>query len=326
MGQFSFILSYLTEKWPWKKFKPGIRAKLLIIFLLAKIIPLILLAFIAWRQFQAQGEMLRDISVSDATTALNARAVEHIERTTTDAALRVAAFLHGRDSDILVLAGLEPSEDTFRRFQESRKGHVVQRGSWKLNQDGSAWVPAEAPPRPAPPAVSSNIENNDLNRFQPRPQDDFTLNLVSYYDEITFLDLDGNEVIKVLAPDSPKTRYPLNAEKRNVADRANTYVKAETYFEELRALQPGQIYVSEVIGAYVGTNYIGLYTPDVVAMAAKKRGYDIDYQPEEQAYAGLENPIGQRFEGLVRWGSPVADSEGRKIGYVTLALNHDHIM
>ena len=326
MGQFSFSLNDLTEKWPRKKFKPGIRAKLLIIFLLAKIIPLILLAFIAWRQFLDQGGMLRDIAVSDASIALNARAEEHIERVTTDAAMRVAAFLHGRDSDVLILAGLEPSESTFRSFQESRKGQVIQRGRWKLGQNDSAWVPAEAPPLPSPPAVSSNIENNDLNRFTPRPQDNFTFELVSYYDEITFLDLDGNEIIKVLAPDSPKTRYPLNPEKRNVADQANTYVKAETYFEELKELHPGQVYVSELIGAYVGTNYIGLYTPDKVAEAAEQKGYAIDYQPEEQAYAGLENPNGQRFEGLIRWASPVADSEGRKIGYVTLALNHDHIM
>ena len=325
MGRFSFSLNYLTEKWP--RLKLGIRAKLLIIFLLVKIIPLILLAFIAWRQFLIQGEMLRDISISDAALALNIRAVEHIERITTDAAMTVAAFLNERDSDVLVLAGLEPSENIFRRFQESRKGRLVQKGPWKLSQqDGPAWVLAEAPPPPGPPAVSSNIENNDLDGFNPRPQDNFAFDLVSYYDEITFLDLGGNEIIKVLAPDSPKTRYPLSPEKRNVADRANTYVRAETYFEELKDLKPGQIYVSEIIGAYVGTNYIGLYTPDNVATAAERAGYEIDYRPEEQAYAGLENPNGRRFEGLVRWASPVADSQGRKIGYVTLALNHDHIM
>jgi signal transduction histidine kinase/CheY-like chemotaxis protein len=45
-----------------------------------------------------------------------------------------------------------------------------------------------------------------------------------------------------------------------------------------------------------------------------------------QAYAGMENPHGQRFEGIVRWATPVADEKGEIIGYVTFALNHDHIM
>ncbi|MDR2725180.1 MAG: hypothetical protein LBC90_03760, partial [Candidatus Adiutrix sp.] len=308
------------------KWKPGIRAKLLIIFLLVKIIPLILLALIAWRQFLSQGEMLRDISVSDATSALNDRAVEHIERMTTDAALRVSAFLYACDSDILLLAGLEPSENNFRRFMDSRKGRIIHEGRWELNPEGSAWIPADGLPPHKAPAVSSNSENEDLDGFNPRPADEFLYDLISYYDEITFLDLEGNEVIKVLAPDSPKVNHPLSPDKKNVADRANTYVRAETYFEELKGLQPGQIYVSDVIGAYVGTNYVGLYTPGNVAGAAETRGYPIDYRPGEQAYAGLENPRGRRFEGLVRWASPVADGQGRKIGYVTMALNHDHIM
>jgi len=84
--------------------------------------------------------------------------------------------------------------------------------------------------------------------------------------------------------------------------------------------------VSDVIGAYVGSNYIGMYTPEIVANAAAGLGYDIEYNPEEQAYSGRENPNGQRFEGIVRWGTPVTDESGEIVGYVTFALNHDHIM
>ncbi|MCL2834187.1 MAG: response regulator, partial [Treponema sp.] len=85
-------------------------------------------------------------------------------------------------------------------------------------------------------------------------------------------------------------------------------------------------YVSDVIGAYVGSNYIGMYVPETVEAAAKTRGYDIPYDPEDQAYAGKENPNGQRFEGIIRWATPVTDSSGKITGYVTFALNHDHLM
>ncbi len=35
--------------------------------------------------------------------------------------------------------------------------------------------------------------------------------------------------------------------------------------------------------------------------------------------------MGKRFQGLVRWATPVL-REGKTIGYVTLALDHSHIM
>ncbi|MCL1830256.1 MAG: response regulator, partial [Oscillospiraceae bacterium] len=159
------------------------------------------------------------------------------------------------------------------------------------------------------------------------------------YDEITFIDLDGNELYKYVNPKSTKTNYPLNSKKQNVSDRNNTYVKAETYFDQLKNLAVGDIYVSDVIGAYVGTNYIGMYTPgvlknvpethpnhDKLQQVAHMSQDDFIEAAKKQAYAGKENPLGQRFEGIIRWATPVTDSSGRIIGYVTMALNHDHIM
>ncbi|MCL2548016.1 MAG: response regulator, partial [Symbiobacteriaceae bacterium] len=118
-----------------------------------------------------------------------------------------------------------------------------------------------------------------------------------------------------------------------------TYVKAEGYFEELRKLAPGEIYVSDVIGAYVGTNYIGMYTPGVLKNVPTTHPNHAQLQEianlpadqfiaaaKTQAYAGKENPVGQRFEGIVRWATPVTDENGTILGYVTMALNHDHIM
>jgi signal transduction histidine kinase/CheY-like chemotaxis protein/HAMP domain-containing protein len=50
-----------------------------------------------------------------------------------------------------------------------------------------------------------------------------------------------------------------------------------------------------------------------------------EFRPEDEAYAGRENPNGRRFKGIVRWATPVVRN-GRIAGYVTLALDHDHIM
>jgi signal transduction histidine kinase/CheY-like chemotaxis protein/HAMP domain-containing protein len=127
------------------------------------------------------------------------------------------------------------------------------------------------------------------------------------------VDLDGNELIKVTTSDR------MGSELKNVSDRRNTYVRAERYFEELKKMKPGDIYVSDVIGAYVRSHYIGMLTPG----NAKQAG--IEFKPEDEAYAGMENPVGRRFKGIVRWAAPVT-KDGEITGYVTFALDHDHIM
>ena len=308
------------------KFGLGMRAKLIIVFLVAKVIPLVVLTIFAWTQIVTLGAHLRDIAVEDSTDALNANAVENIERMTTDTAQMVADFLYARDHDILYLAKVLPTAENYSAFVNSSMGRVVKKGEWQLAADGESWVSVEEPEVPNGGGKSTNVENNDRGGFHYRESDAFDYDWIPLYDEITFVGLDGRELVKVVADKSPKTNYPMNPEKGNVSDKANTYVKAEDYFEKLRALEPGEIYVSDVIGAYVGSNYIGMYAPEIVDAVAEGLGYDIDFDPAAQAYAGLENPNGQRFEGIVRFATPVTDEDGEIIGYVTFALNHDHIM
>jgi len=317
------------------------RTKLILIFLVVKIIPLVVVTLLAWRQIillgnhlreitehqiTTQGESLREIAVGDSTAALNANAVENIERMTTDTARGVASFLYGRDSDIRYLATVEPTEENYRSFLRKQTGRLVEQGEWTLAADGMSWVTTHEEPGARTGGISTNPENNDMGGFNYRRRDMLPFKDVPLYDEIAFVDLEGNELVKVVAENSTKARYPMTAGKRNVSLRENTYIKAETYFAELSALRPGDIFVSDVIGAYTPSNYIGMYVPEAVAGAAEARGYDIPFDPEAQAFAGRENPNGLRFEGIVRWATPVTDASGAITGYVTFALNHDHIM
>lgn len=309
----------------------GMRAKLIIIFLLIKVIPLVLLTYIAWRQFGLLGSELGmrtqelaakmndsltrtgKIAVDDSVEAMNARATEDIERMTTDTAQRVAGFLYGRDDDILSIAMLGPSEENYGYFIESRLAKLIKNGDWELAANGASWIPVtKSSPNLTAGSVFSSNRENDLS-FRYREPDAFEYEKRPLYLEATFIDLDGNELVKTVT--SPRMDPAL----KNVSDRLNTYVKSETYFEDLKELRPGEIYVSDVIGAYVPSRFIGMYTPENVA----KRG--LDFLPQEEAYAGMENPNGKRFEGLVRWATPVV-SDDRIVGYVTLALDHDHIM
>ena len=76
--------------------------------------------------------------------------------------------------------------------------------------------------------------------------------------------------------------------------------------------------MSDVIGPYTPSRIIGPVTP------SKASSLGVPFEPEKEAYAGRENPLGKRFKGIVRWATPVAKN-GVVVGYVTLALDHTHI-
>ncbi|MDR2470965.1 MAG: response regulator [Treponema sp.] len=306
----------------------GIRTKLVIIFVIIKVIPLVILTLVAAGQAARLGKVLEDrsqefavlaraalartgeLAVNDSVEALNDSAITEIERMSTDLAARVADFLYARDGDIRYAAALEPSEGAYRFFLRSRTGRIVKKREWVLSPDQSRWVPRT--PLPVGRTTSSGNEENNLG-YRSRAADLLETEDRPLFLEMTFIDLAGNERVKVSA--SPA----LDGALKNVADRRNTFVRAETYWDELRKLKPGEIYVSDVIGAYVPSRLIGMYNPENAAA----RG--LPWEPEAEAYAGRENPNGRRFKGIIRWAMPVIRN-GERTGYVTLALDHDHIM
>lgn len=310
----------------------GIRTKLIGIFVLIKVIPLVLLAWFAWQgqvwladrvsgsvvgmvqQMRETAEIVAKTTTDTAIKALDDAARESMERMTTDVARAVAAFLYDRDADIASAALLPPDPVDYRRFLAARTRGVERHHPWVLSPDGSKWVPGpEATPRydqpPAQPSLPEQARNfnyrhaDAVGRIEARP----------LFMEMTFVGLDGHERVKVT------TGSHMDAALRDVSRRENTYLKAETYFPALKALKPGEIYVSDVIGAYVGSPVIGPYTP----AAAQKRG--LVFAPEQAGYAGVENPVGKRFQGIIRWATPVV-RDGKVIGWVTLALDHTHVM
>jgi signal transduction histidine kinase/CheY-like chemotaxis protein/HAMP domain-containing protein len=306
----------------------GMRSKLILIFLVIKIIPLVILTVLAWNQARVLGKELNrrtqalvkeanealittgNIAVEDSVIALNISATEQLERRSTDLARRVAEFLYERDDDILYAAGLEPTEAAYRHFLDHKKSPIVKQQEWILAEDGKSWIP-RAPLKTGFYSASSNEENN--TNYHNLPKILWETEELPLYLEMTYVDLQGNEMVKAVSSDQ------MDKTRKNVANRLNTYVKAETYFEELKNLKPGEIYVSDVIGAYVPSRLIGMYTPE----NAEERGQV--FRPEEEAYAGRENPNGKRFKGIIRWAAPVVRG-GRIAGYVTMALDHDHIM
>ena len=308
----------------------GIRGKLIVIFVLIKVLPLVALALFAASQIRGLGitvqekyaEMAGDtrelvgqiggLASESSISALDRKARENIERLTTDTARSVAAFLYERDSDILLAAQLPLAANDFQHFLAVRTGRVTLHRPWVLNKAGDAWV---GPPDELDknPLVGFQVVDNKKDFHYRRPARQEVVSIRPLYHEITFVNLQGQEELKI------STTGLLSPARKNVAKKENTWCRAETYFAELEKLKAGEIYVSEMIGPYLSSPVAGLYTKKT----ATAKG--IVFAPGKAAYAGKENPVGKRFQGIIRWGTPVF-RQGKKIGYVTLALDHTHIM
>ncbi len=308
----------------------GIRFKLISIFILIKVLPLIVLAWIAWNGIILLGQNVEDkinqlstearetineiseTSVESSIRALDLKSRENIERLTTDTARKVASFLYARDNDILLAAAMKPSAENYRKFLAPLNGFITEHQPWIINEAGDAWIPESSKDNSDQIVTARNPDN--AKDFHSRAPDNTGIKVKRpLFLEMTYVDLQGNEKIKITTSDL------LPAQAKNIADKSNTYCKAEGYFPELKKLAPGEIYVSEVIGPYLKSPIIGAYTKK----KAKEKG--ITFAPEEAGYAGKENPVGKKFKGLVRWATPVV-KDGRITGYVTLALDHSHLM
>ncbi len=311
-------------------YRPSIRDKLISIFIVIKVLPLVALAWFSWKAvshlaFTVEGQVsemvsesrdvvgqIGKISTENSIRALDVKARESIERLTTDTAKSVAMFLYDRDRDIEHAASLEPSETAYKKFLRHQTKPVIDHRPWVMDDAGKTWVPAR-PVTPAEPVVTSQNHDNRTDFHYRFPEQTGITHQRPLFLEMTFVDLAGHEKVKVT------TSARMDRHLRNISKKENTYCKAETYFDKLKTLKPGDIYVSDVIGAYVKGYMIGPYTK----ARAKEQG--MPFAPESSGYAGKENPVGKRFEGIIRWATPVVDN-GAITGYVTLALDHVHVM
>ncbi len=140
----------------------GIRGKLIAIFVAIKVVPLILLCWLAWYEVAHLGQhvesrtgvlvdetrkLVRDVGKKagdDSIRALDVKSREAIERLTTDTARQVADFLYQRDQQVLLASQIPPNETCYLQFLEPLKRNVQDHGKWVL--EGDEWVPAVPPP------------------------------------------------------------------------------------------------------------------------------------------------------------------------------------
>ena len=304
----------------------SIKIKLIIIFILIKIIPLLFVSYIAYEGILKLEQYLNkstnflynqskevisntaNASIEDSIKILDKKSQESLEKLSNEIALNIAYFLYERDRDLILLSKLELNQKVLDSFFEAKTKEITIHDEYYYDNETNSYKTKEEIKEVDRDKKTANLKDNEkeFNYIDPI---DFKTKSIPIYKEISFFDLQGNEKYKVST---------INNQKVNVSDSKNTFIKAEKYFDEIQKLNKNEIYVSDVIGEYIGTKVIGLFTKE----KAQKSG--IEFEPEKYGYAGIENPLGKRFEGIIRFITPVYKND-EKIGYVSLALDHRHL-
>jgi len=303
----------------------SIRIKLVIIFILFKVIPLLVLAYIGIQSFlnidqflqtssstmikKSQESMKKTtyLAINNSIKALDEKSKTTLEDKAVSIALDIADFLYGRDQDILFLSKLPLDQTTIQNFYASKKRAVIVPALY-IYDEKKGWIPKKEPQN-SKVSRSTTLKDNQ-REFHKVEKISHTTQQIPIYKEVSFYLPDGREIYKISSIDS---------HLYNISDKKNTYLKAEDYYKKAKLLKKGEIYVSDVIGEYLPSPVIGSFTKET----AKK--HNIPFQPQKYAYAGRENPVGKKFTGIIRFVTPVYKAE-KKIGYLTLALDHHHIM
>jgi len=305
----------------------SIRIKLILLFVVIKVLPLLLIAYIAYKGAIELEKYVQDstrflnnqnkeiilntanASIEDSIKNLDLKSQFTLERFSFEIANQVADFLYERDKDLLFLSTLNINENILKDFYNNKTKDIIIHEDYVYDEKTNTWISTKEPTKIEREDKKAQLKDNE-REFNFTDPLNFEKKPIPIYKEISYFDLNGKEIYKVSSIDN---------NLKDVSNKQNTYINSETYFDEIKNLKEGEIYVSDVIGEYVKSKIIGTFTK------AKTDKINIDFNPQEHGYAGKENPIGEKFEGIVRFVTPVYKNN-QKVAYLSLALDHEHIM
>ncbi|WP_423298631.1 ATP-binding protein, partial [Arcobacter sp. YIC-310] len=305
----------------------SIKVKLILLFILIKIIPLLLISYIAYKGAVKLEEYLQNStrflynknkeiilntaneSIEDSIKNLDKKSQLALERLSFEIAQKVASFLYERDKDILFLSKMEPNKNTIENFYLNKTKEIIVHENYIYNDKTNTWESTALPTKHKDEKLIASLKDNEKEFNYTNPIK-FTKKNIPIYKEINYFSLNGKEIFKV---------SQINQNLLDISKKENTYIGSENYFSKIQNLKKGEIYVSEVIGEQLYSKIIGDFTKE------KAKKAKIDFEPQNYAYAGKENPVGKEFEGIIRFVTPIYKNEN-KIAYISLALDHKHIM
>ncbi|AXX86360.1 two-component system sensor histidine kinase [Malaciobacter marinus] len=305
----------------------SIKIKLILLFIIIKVVPLLLISYIAFigiikldKYFSSSTKELflenkqiisntANKAISDSIEMLDKKSQQSIERLSFEIAKNVASFLYQRDEDILFLSKIKLDQKVLSDFYKSKQREIIVHGEYYYDEKSKRWESSKRIKSIKRQQRKAQLKDNE-KEFNYTDPKELKRVKIPIYKEVSYFDINGKEIYKI---------SQINKQLLDISKKKNTYVNSEEYFKKIEELKKGQIYVSDVIGQSVKTNIIGTFTKK------KAKEANIEFEPQNHGYAGKENPKGKKFEGIIRFVTPVYKKD-KKVGYVSLALDHEHIM
>ncbi len=203
---------------------------------------------------------VRDDIVNHAIVDIDQKTQETLEVQAVLTAEAVQKFLRQCENDLLLLRQSKFSSDDFLQFSRQHQSEIwIRKGTNKSPYEAHLLMPL--------------------------------------YKEISFVDAEGQEKIKI-----KNGKIVRSDELKNVGIPWNTTYRNEKYFSETEKLKPGKIYVSHLHGFYVD----------------KKEQLGNAKTPEDAVE-------GKKYDGVIRFATPIYN--GNKFsGILEIALNQQHLM
>ena len=155
-----------------------IKLKLILLFVLIKILPLLLIAFIAYEGaikldeyvqnstrylFNKNKEIIlntANASIEDSIKNLDKKSQLSLERLSYELANKVADFLYERDKDILFLSNIDLSQKTLESFYKTKQREIIIHEKYQYNYKTNIWESTQKPEKTIRENKTALLEDN----------------------------------------------------------------------------------------------------------------------------------------------------------------------
>jgi len=190
-----------------------IKSKLIILFVVIKVIPLLMISYIAviganslsdyfltstHSLFDSSKKIISNtasIAIDDSIIALNKKSQTSMEVLSYNVANSVATFLYERDKDILFLSKLSINQDVLQKFYDAKQKEILVHGKYYYNEKDSIWENDQKKKATSRKTTEAILKDNK-KEFNYNDPVNLNEKLLPIYKEVVFFDLEGHEKFK----------------------------------------------------------------------------------------------------------------------------------
>ena len=190
-----------------------IKFKLILLFVVIKIIPLLLIAYIAYSGavelenyvqestrflFNKNKEIVlntANASIEDSIKNLDKKSQYSLERSSFDIATNVANFLYERDKDLIFLSKLSINNEILESFFNTKQRDIIVHEPYVYDEQTNNWISSITLNKIERTKTTATLKDNE-KEFNYTDPVEYKIESIPIYKEVVYFDLNGKELYK----------------------------------------------------------------------------------------------------------------------------------